>query len=167
MDDIRELSDRLLELEHRHRRLQLTLAFLIVIIGSALLMGQARPPLDRPLPPTSSTRPAEAPREGVVRAESFILTDDKGQERASLVTDGGGSVFLVLFDKNGKPRADLQVNNYGPSLNFYDPNAKPRVAIGSTTLVASHVNKDGIVERNTPSSIVMFDAVGGLVWRTP
>src|SRR3954469_5823226 len=114
MDDIRELSHRLMELERRHRRLQLTFAFLIVIVGSALLMGQARPPLDRPLPPTSSTKAAEAPREAVVRAESFILTDDKGQERASLVTDGGGSVFLVLFDKNGKPRADLQVNNYGP-----------------------------------------------------
>jgi hypothetical protein len=167
MDDIRELSDRLMELERRYRRLQALLVFILLIAGGIMLMGQTRPPLDRPLPPTSASRPANAPREAVVRAESFILTDDKGQERASLVTDGGGSVFLVLFDKNGKPRADLQVNNYGPSLNFYDPNAKPRVAIGSTTLVASHVNKDGVVERNTPSSIVMFDAGGQLVWRTP
>ncbi len=49
-----------------------------------------------------------------MRAEGFILTDEKGNERASMVTDGAGSVFLVLFDKNGRPRADLQVNNDGP-----------------------------------------------------
>ena len=63
--------------------------------------------------------------------------------------------------------ADMQVNNYGPSINFYDPNARTRLAIGSTTMVASHLSINGLTERNTPSSIVLFDANGGLVWRNP
>ena len=157
MDDTRELTRRLELVERRCRRLQL-LVLLVVIGASALmLMGQA----------PAQTRAAKPPQEQEVRAEAFTLVDDKGAERAQLVADGAGSVFLIMFDQNGRTRADLQVNNYGPSLNFYDPNGKTRVAVGSTTLVASHVNTDGMIERNTPSSIVMFDAGGKLLWRTP
>ena len=147
------------------------LLVLIVIFASALmLMGQVPGVVDpngRLRTPNTTTKSDRPPHEANVRAEAFTLVDEKGAERASLVSDGTGSVFLVLFDTNGRPRADLQVNNYGPSLNFYDPNGKTRVAVGSTTLVASHVNSGGIIERNTPSSIVMFDAGGQLVWRTP
>jgi hypothetical protein len=169
MDEIRELTRRLEVLETRERSYQRLLILLAVIACGTLLMAQVRPPVNRePVHVPEATRAgAQIPQEGKIRAEAFILTDSKGEERASLVTDGNGSVFLVLFDKNGRPRADLQVNNYGPSLNFYDPNAKTRVALGSTTLVASHVSSGGIIEKNTPSSIVLFDANGQLVWRTP
>ena len=169
MDDIRELTQRLERLEARERSYKRVLLLLAIASFATILIGQARPAIrQEPVRFPEATRAAtQTPQEGKIRAEAFILTDDKGQERASLVTDGGGSVFLVLFDKNGKARADFQVNNYGPSLNFYDPNAKPRVVVGSTTMVASHVSSNGIIERNTPSSIVMFDAGGQLVWRTP
>jgi hypothetical protein len=168
MDNFQELSNRLQMLERQHYRLKVFAVLAAIVACSLMLMGQVRPPFDRPLPPSTQSAIVQTPtHEGTIRAEAFILTDANGKERASLVTDGTGSVFLVLFDVNGKPRADLQVNNFGPSLNFYDPNAKTRVALGSTTLVASHVNNGGIMEKNTPSSIVLFDASGQLLWRTP
>lgn len=170
MDDIRELTRRLESLERRHRNLQIFLTLVVISACAVLFMAQTPATVDprgvlrTPNTSAGNTRP---PQESEVRAEAFTLVSANGGERASLVSDGTGSVFLVLFDNKGKPRADLQVNNYGPSLNFYDPNGKPRVVVGSTTLVASHVNSGGIIERNTPSSIVLFDANGQLVWRTP
>jgi len=170
MDDIREVSRRLEVLERRHRRLQVLLALIAIGAGGLLLMGQAPGQVNPGGQIRMSSMEAKQdkpPQEKEIRAETITLVDEKGKERASLVSDGTGSVFLVMFDRNGKPRADFQVNNYGPSLNFYDPSGKTRVAIGSTTLVASHVNANGIIERNTPSSIVMFDGGGQLLWRTP
>ena len=169
MDHIREITLRLEVLERRHRRLQMLLLLVTVGASALLLMGQTpgEIPAGRTRMSAMETKQAQPPQEKEIRAETFTLVDDKGREHASLVSDGTGSVFLVLFDNNGKPRADLQVNNFGPSLNFYDPSGKTRVAMGSTTLVASHVNSNGIVERNTPSSIVMFDGGGQLLWRTP
>ena len=170
MDNIRELTQRLENLERRHRRLQVLVVLTMICASAVILMAQVPAGVDpgRQLrTPNTQAKGSQPPHESDVRAEAFTLVDAKGAERASLVSDGTGAVFLVLFDKEGKPRADLQVNNYGPSLNFYDPNGKTRVAVGSTTLVASHVNSGGINERNTPSSIVMFDGGGQLLWRTP
>lgn len=170
MDEIRELSERLRVIEKRHRHTQLLLIVVAIAASAILLMGQTvvpPQPIITPRGRPESQNPGPIATEGKIRAEGFVLVDAKGNERASLVTDGGGSVFLVLFDKDGKPRADMQVNNYGPSINFYDPNARTRMAIGATTLVASHLAVDGVVEKNTPSSIVLFDAKGGLAWRNP
>jgi len=164
MDEIRDLSCRLEKLEAQNRRLRKVFILLLIAAGALVMMGQLRNPLRGLEGVAQAPPPIDY---GKLRAQAFILTDDRGHERASLVTDGSGSVFLVMFDKDGKPRADLQVSNYGPSINFYDPNAKTRLVIGSTTLVGSHVAKDGIVEKNPPSSIVMFDSSGGLLWRTP
>src|SRR5437763_10499779 len=107
MNEIHKLTHRLEVLESRHNRLQRILALVLLAGGALMMMGQvpARPPFDRPLPP-DGTNQQQLPRESKIRAEAFILVDEKGQERASLVTDGGGSVFLVMFDKSGKPRAD-------------------------------------------------------------
>jgi hypothetical protein len=161
MDDLRELSRRLEILERQNRRIKRFGLLLILMACSIALIAQIKPFADAPLPT------APVPSDGKLRAEGFILTDEKGNERASLVTDGAGSVFLVLFDKGGKARANLQVSNDGPSLNFYDTNAKPRLVIGSTTMVGSHVANNGIVEKSPPSSIVMFDSLGQFLWRTP
>ena len=171
MDEIRELTRRIDLLETQNRRMKKAAGLMVIVAVATLLMGQI-PQQPNRLPPNGPVRVegVQTPPvsdEGRLRAQAFVLVDEKGKERASLVTDGGGSVFLVMFDKDGRPRADLQVGNYGPSINFYDPNAKTRLVIGSTTMVASHVSNEGILEKNTPSSIVMFDAAGKLLWRTP
>ena|SRR5881397_1648136 len=118
-------------------------------------------------PPNTRALVPESVIETQVRAHQFILVDSSGRDRASLVADGAGSVFLVLFDTNGKTRADLSVGNYGPSLTFYDPPGQARAVLGSTMLVSSHVTDNGVVERTPASSLVLFDKSGKVIARTP
>jgi hypothetical protein len=137
-------------------------------------MGQRRPggELNRPLeiefPQQLFDRiPAETVENRVV-AREFMLVDGEGRHRASLVADNAGSVFLTLLDEDSNLRAALSVMNRGPSLTFYDPDGQVRAVLGSTTLVGSHVEDAlGNIERDTPSSIVLFDDRGNLIWREP
>ena len=164
MTDLESLSNRLTALESRHRRSRrlLVIGCLAITVGAVMAQGPRRydPPNTRALEPESVI-------EAQVRAHQFILVDGSGKDRASLVADGAGSVFLVLFDTNGRARADLSVGNYGPSLTFYDPSGQARSVLGSTMLVSSHVTENGIVERTPASSLVLFDRTGKVLWRTP
>jgi len=150
-------------MERQYRRLQLLGG---IICGALLLMGQV---IRQPRAEIQDPPPRKPPGlvEEEVRARHFVLVDENNKERASLVADGAGSVFFVLFDKDEKARADISVTPYGPSISFYDPSGKARTIIGSTNAVSSHVVNAGIVERNPPSSIVLFDKEGKLLWRTP
>src|SRR5215471_21361143 len=164
MTDLELLSDRLAQVERRLR--WTTRAALILVLGivASVVMAQGQQELrilqgDKPPQPPSV--------EAEVRAQHFTLVDSKGRERASLVADNAGSVFLVMFDTARKTRANLSVSNEGPSLVFYDATGQQRTIIGSTTLVGSHVNENGVAERAPPSSIVLFDKAGKLLWREP
>src|SRR5258705_2856144 len=159
MTDLELLSDKLLQMESRLRwmtRAALVLALGIVAGG---VMAQNRTPTPqelRLLEGAQSKLPQPPSVEAEVRSQRFTLVDSKGNERASLVADNAGSVFLVMFDSSGKTRANLSVGNEGPSLVFYDVAGQQRTIIGSTTLVGSHVNENGIAEKAPPSSIVLF-----------
>jgi hypothetical protein len=164
MTDLELLSERLAQVETRLR--WVTRAALVLVLGilASVVMAQGQQELrilqaDKPPQPPSV--------EAEVRAQHFTLVDSKGRERASLVADNAGSVFLVMFDTARKTRANLSVSNEGPSLVFYDAAGQQRTIIGSTTLVGSHVNENGIAEKAPPSSIVLFDKAGKLLWREP
>ncbi len=175
MTDLEVLSQRLARMERRFRWMSRLAIGLGIIVTTAALMAQVRGPV-RPgevLPngqlvlPNPDRPVARPPVEAEVRAQHFVLVDGKGKDRASLVADGAGSVFLVMFDGQGKTRANLSVSNDGPSLIFYDAEGHQRTIVGSTTLVGSHVNENGISEKAPPSSIVLFDKAGKLLWRQP
>src|SRR6516165_2956914 len=175
MTDLELVSRRILKLEARLRRMMRGAAAVALLITAGGVMAQVRGVI-RPgqvllnggiVLPAENQKPEIPTVETEVRSRHFLLIDDKGRDRASLVTDNAGSVFLVMFDAAGKTRANLSVGNEGPSLVFYDPTGKPRTIIGSTTLVGSHVNENGIAEMSPPSSIVMFDKAGKLLWRQP
>jgi hypothetical protein len=148
-----------------------------VIITAAALTAQDLPERSRQVRPgevlpngrfrVETQTPARPLTEAEVRSQHFILVDENGRERASLVSDRAGSVFLVMFDNTGKTRVNLSVSNDGPSLVFYDASGRQRTIIGSTTLVGSHVNENGIAEKAPASSIVLFDRAGLLLWREP
>jgi hypothetical protein len=162
MTDLEFLSRRVLTLEKRQRWITRAAIVACLMVLAGVILAQAPLPRDRPL-----TQEATRTPEDEVRARHFVLIDSKGKDRASLVADDAGSVFLVMFDSAGKTRANLSVGNEGPSLLFYDPAGQPRTIIGSTTLVGSHVNDNGIAERSPASSIVLFDKAGKLLWRQP
>ena len=163
-DDVKLLSDKLAQMEKRLRwmtRSALVLTFGI-IAGAVMAQGQQE------LRILQGDKPPQTPSvEAEVRAQHFTLVDSKGKERASLVADNAGSVFLVMFDGARKTRVNLSVSNEGPSLVFYDAGGQQRTIIGSTTLVGSHVNENGIAEKAPPSSVVLFDKAGKLLWRQP
>jgi hypothetical protein len=164
MTDLELLSDRLARVESRLR--WTTRAALILVLGivASVVMAQGQ----QELRILQGDKPPQSPSiEAEVRAQHFTLVDSKGKERASLVADNAGSVFLVMFDTARKTRANLSVSNEGPSLVFYDAAGQQRTIIGSTTLVGSHVNENGIAEKAPPSSIVLFDKSGKLLWRQP
>ena len=178
MTDFELLSNRLLTMEKRFRWMKRVAIAGCIMMAAGAVMAQFGPQdlnqldplrnLRRPDPdqPDQATAP-RTPVEAEVRSHAFVLVDAKGKERASLVTDAAGSVFLVMFDAAGKTRANLSVSNDGPSLVFYDPSGQPRTIVGSTTLVGSHVSENGIVEKAPSSSMVLFDRMGKLLFRTP
>jgi hypothetical protein len=172
MTEIEILSMRLEKVEKSYRRVRMGILIGILMACAGALLAQSdieilpsgRPILIRP---TAVAPVSDTPTEDHVRARTFTLVDAAGRDKASLVTDGGGSVFLVMFDNAGKTRAELSVKPNGPSMVFYDPSTKARLVLGSTGLVPSHVSYKGVVEKDPPSSIVLFDRDGQIISRTP
>src|SRR5436190_16021327 len=166
MTDLDVLSNRIRTLENHFRRIKILSVFGCMLLAALQLSAQrGRIVPEEPLPELQ--RRPSVPVEAEVRSQHFILVDENGKERASLAADRAGSVFLVMFDAAGKTRANISVSNDGPSLVFYDPSGQARMALGSTTLVGSHVNDNGVAERAPSSSIVLFDRAGKLLFRTP
>ena len=171
MTDLELLSNRVRTLENRYRRITALVVIAGIVIVAVGVMGQRRgvpgdiPTLSSPLGERPAIQNSAIPAE--IRSQHFVLVDETGRERASLVADRAGSVFLVMFDGSGKTRSSLSVSNIGPNLTFFDPSGQTRTVLGSTALVASHVNENGIVEREPASSIVLFDRAGKLLFRTP
>ena len=176
MTDVESLSRRVVRLETTLRWVIRAVIVTVLMVIAAAIMAQSRPgppqgldqldvlkQLPRPGKPELNARLPEPE----VRSEHFVLVDSNGRDRASLVSDNAGSVFLILFDAKGKTRVNLSVGNEGPNLVFYDPSGQPRTIIGSTTLVGSHVNENGVAERAPASSLVLFDKAGKLLWREP
>ncbi len=168
MTDVEMLSARLNQLEKRMRWMKgagLALGIsLIVAVSIGQAFSQRGFGLDQLDPLQTLPRGADAARSPIeteVRATKFFLVDENGKERASLVPDDDGSVFLIFFDETGKNRVNLSLTPSGPSLAFYDPNGQARTVIGSTALVGSRLAG----ERTPPSSIVLFDKEGRLLSR--
>src|SRR5216117_3124752 len=102
MTDLESLSRRLQTLEDRFRRTKVLAVIACMVIASLVLMGQAPlpriGPTVRPADPLSDRVQTRQTVENEVRARQIIVVDDKGTERASLVSDNAGSVFLVMAD---------------------------------------------------------------------
>jgi hypothetical protein len=171
MTDLDVLSNRIQTLEKRFRWIKILSVFGCIVLAAFQLTAQQRPgPQRRSVteePLTELQRRPSVPVEAEVRAQHFILVDENRKERASLAADRAGSVFLVMFDAAGKTRANISVTPDGPAVILFDPSGQARTVLGSTTLVPSHVNENGIVERGPASSLVLFDKNGKLLYREP
>lgn len=75
--------------------------------------------------------PGQAPANKTVEANSFILRDQNGTVRASLVMEDGAP-FFRLFDSAGRPRVVESVTVVGAGLALLDATGKPRAALLAT-----------------------------------
>ena len=77
---------------------------------------------------------APAQRNGsVVTAQEFRLTDKCGNVRAVMTTDAEGEPGLVMFDKTGTPRLQLDSYDTTPSLILMDERGAKRAYYGMTS----------------------------------
>src|SRR5262245_29470138 len=115
MSDLELLSNRVRFLERRLNRTRTVtvIAFILVaavgIVRAQVVPGEILPgdvaPSGRPRIGAAVGSAAIQPIvENEVRARHFVLVDETGKERASLVGDATGSVFLVMFDSAGSTR---------------------------------------------------------------
>ena len=91
--------------------------------------------------------------------------DKNGTVRAGLMLDEDGSPSLSFHDKNGTFRAWLVLEEDGmPSFMLYDENDNKRAVLGFTSL---EVTKTGEVRNLPPSSLVLFNKEGKVLFEAP
>lgn len=106
-NDLEQLSARLARLESSNRRLSRAVVVLLLVLASAVWMGQ------RPTTKTPKRKPAAAPAvPKVVEAEQFVLKSTAGQVLATLAVTGGGPM-LRLVGPDGADRARLGLDATG------------------------------------------------------
>ncbi|HWP57860.1 MAG TPA: hypothetical protein VNL14_08235 [Candidatus Acidoferrales bacterium] len=110
-NELDALSSRVKKLERQNRSHRRATALLLVIFGTALIMGQAAP-------------------SRVVESNSFVLKDAAGKTRAALTLDSAGAVQLVLADQSERIHAQLSVANNGAAhLSLKDNKGIVRVGL--------------------------------------
>jgi len=128
------IKQRLEKLERQNRRMKLAGVGALVIAAAFLLMGQASGP--RTLPE--------------VRANSFVLVDAQGRQRATLSMDMN-EPGLALRDASGAIRAMLANSPQGPTLGLLDANGKA----AATLAVLSDGPLLGMLDANLTQGVML------------
>ena len=79
-----------------------------------------------------------------------------------LLDGGAGQRSTVLVALKERPW--LTESKDGPRLHLYDEADNLRAALGSISL---QISETGMVIKRSPSSLVLFDKEGKVIWRTP
>jgi hypothetical protein len=116
----------------------------------------------------------------VMKASKILLTNLKGQIRASLSLDnlGGKDEYpaLTFFDKDGKSRATFYLgNNDSPELVLYDKNGTNRfnfglAPAGNAGMTVNNGNFEKLLDVNTASGIPVITVRGehtSIRWTAP
>jgi hypothetical protein len=93
---------------------------------------------------------------------SLTLGNENEQARVSLGFDQGVS-SLRLWDENGKSSVGLEVSRVGPTISLDDANGALRAVLGTSALGPDA----GEIEITAPSSLLLFDKEGKVLWRAP
>ncbi len=138
------------------------------------------------LMPPSVWAQDEVPK--VIEAREFRVVDEEGKARIELTSRISGAPALVFYgdregdfrvildqssleiygpDKNQKDYSRLHFlvsSETGPQIILVDEHANYRAVLGSTQL--THPDT-GSTEIRAPSSLVLFDEYGNVVWSAP
>lgn len=110
---------RIEKLEQQNRRLKqgalICVAALVLIAVTGGLMAQTQHKTTKPKPkPAAAATPAEPVVPEKLEAESFVLKDTAGRERAELAMGGTGPSFRLL-DQSGSALVTISLNDGTPS----------------------------------------------------
>jgi hypothetical protein len=116
----------------------------------------------------------------VIKAHKILLTNPKGQVRASLSLENPGLIderpALTFFDKDGKSRASLYLGNHdSPEMVFYDKNGTNRFNFGLAPAGNAGLNINSgeskkMIDLNTSTGIPEISVWGkntGFRWAPP
>ncbi len=160
------LEGRLIRLERQNRNLKHAVVLVLVGMAAIVMMGQAQP-----------DKIAKK-----LEAENFILRGPNGAERGRLGVAPNGDPFLVLLNKNGKPRVSLgrlyghasrriqgRVITYGdgPSGGYYDKDGKPRATVPYDQWLKERTTDVQKAGKPVKSLVVLFDDTGNVFWSIP
>lgn len=127
-NDLERLTERIAKLESFNRRLSRAVVVLLLVLASAVWMGQR--PISRAAQRKKPTPPPAVPK--VVEAEQFVLKTASGQVVATLGIVGGGPT-LRLVGPNGTDRAALGLDAAGtPRLALMRADASQPLTVALT-----------------------------------
>ena len=101
---------------------------------------------------------------GYAEADAVVRGDEAP---TGLLTESLDTMWRWARGALGLSRLGVRVRSDNPAIVFYDATGQARTILGSTTLVGSHVNENGVAEKAPASSIVLFDRAGKLLFRQP
>ena len=119
----------------------------------------------------------------VIEAQEFRVVDEEGNMRARLRVSGTNMVSLIMHDVNKVPRVTLAIRegkamlvlnhkeaevarlyDAGPSVQLWDADGNIRAVLGIAELKDP---ESGSTEIRAPSSLVLLNEEGNVVWSAP
>jgi hypothetical protein len=88
----------------------------------------------------------------------------EGRANVSLYNAAFGDIspgILSISDLSGRTRVSIDAS---PSVQLFDESGKHRATLGSESLVTT---RTGSIEKRAPSSLVLFDKEGKVMWSAP
>ena len=102
---------------------------------------------------------------GLVQAQEFRLVDDQGKIFAVLaVSSALKEPYFIINGKDGKQRVILDLDDGNPRMILKDSEAQTRLILGTSEVTSRF---KGTIEKRPPSSLVMFNKEGRLIWSAP
>lgn len=98
-------------------------------------------------------------------AQEFRLVDGHGKVQAALaLSSTSKEPYLIINGKDGKQRFILDLDEGNPRMILKDNEAQTRLILGTSEVTSRF---KGTIEKRPPSSLVMFNKEGKLIWSAP
>ena len=102
---------------------------------------------------------------GLIQAQEFRLVDSQGKIFAALAfSQSSKEPYLIFNGKDGKQRVILDFDEGNPRMILKDNDSQTRLIMGTSEVTSRF---KGTIEKRPPSSLVMFNKDGRLIFSAP